>query len=34
MKKISRPKLESAKKLTPLEMNSIHFGGTMSVHNQ
>lgn len=30
MKKISKPKLESAVKLTPLKMNSIHFGGAMS----
>lgn len=27
MKKIPEPKLDSATTMTPLEMNSIHFGG-------
>lgn len=27
MTKISKPQLSSAKVLTPLEMNAIHFGG-------
>lgn len=27
MKKIPEPRLESASDLTPMEMNSIHFGG-------
>ena len=30
MKNIPKPNLESATKLTPLDMNSIHFGGTHS----